>query len=130
MPSYRQGRINEELVREVSDILRGVKDPRVSGSFISITAAKCTPDLKNAKIYYSAIGKGRELTDIKRGLDSAAGYVRSQIAQRLNLRITPEISFIFDDSMEEGAKMFELLKEVEKTLPPEDAENGEDNGNE
>jgi len=120
MPSYRQGRINEQLAKEIADILRSVKDPRVSGAFVSITAVKCTPDLRNAKVYFSAFGNKDDLAEIKKGLNSAGGYIRSQIAQRLNLRITPEITFIADDSMAEGIRMYNLIKEVERTLPPEE----------
>ena len=87
MANYRRGRINDEVQKELASILRDVKDPRVSGAFVSVTAVDVTPDLKFAKIYYSALmGDKKELA---KGLKAASGYIRSQIAQRLNLRITP-----------------------------------------
>ena len=110
MANYRRGRINDEVQRELASILRDVKDPRVSGAFVSVTAVDVTPDLKYAKIYYSAImGDKKELA---KGLKAATGYIRSQIAQRLNLRITPELTFILDDSVAHGAHISKLLNSI------------------
>lgn len=120
MAGYRINRINEEISREMAEILRTVKDPRVSGSFISITRVECTPDLKYAKIWFSAIGKRSDGEEIKKGLSSAAGYIRRELAQRLNLRITPELSFIYDTSLEHGAQITKLLHKVEKELAESD----------
>ena len=110
MANYRRGRINDEVQRELASILRDVKDPRVSGAFVSITAVDVTPDLKFAKIYYSSLmGDKKELA---KGLRAASGYIRSQIAQRLNLRITPELTFILDDSVAHGAHISKLLNSI------------------
>ncbi len=110
MANYRRGRINDEVQKELSSILRDVKDPRVSGAFVSVTAVDVTPDLKFAKIYYSALmGDKKELS---KGLKAASGYIRSQIAQRLNLRITPELTFILDDSVAHGAHISKLLNSI------------------
>ena len=110
MANYRRGRINDEVQRELASILRDVKDPRVSGAFVSVTAVDVTPDLKYAQIYYSAImGDKKELA---KGLKAATGYIRSQIAQRLNLRITPELTFILDDSVAHGAHISKLLNSI------------------
>ena len=110
MAKYRQERINDELQKEVAMILRDVKDPRVSGAFVSVTAVDVTPDLKFAKIYYSSLrGEPKELA---KGLKAATGYIRSQIAQRLNLRITPELTFILDDSVAHGAHISKLLNSI------------------
>ena len=110
MANYRRGRINDEVQRELASILRDVKDPRVSGAFVSVTAVDVTPDLKYAKIYYSALmGDKKELA---KGLKAATGYIRSQIAQRLNLRITPELTFILDDSVAHGAHISKLLNSI------------------
>jgi ribosome-binding factor A len=110
MANYRRGRINDEVQRELASILRDVKDPRVSGAFVSVTAVVVTPDLKYAKIYYSALmGDKKELA---KGLKAATGYIRSQIAQRLNLRITPELTFILDDSVAHGAHISKLLNSI------------------
>lgn len=115
MAGYRRGRINEEMVRELSAIIREVKDPRVSKALISITAADVTADMKYAKIYFSGIGTV-DKDEIKKGLESASGFIRKQIAVRLNLRQTPELKFIPDDSIEYGANINKLLKQVEDDL--------------
>ena len=126
MANYRRGRINDEVQRELASILRDVKDPRVSGAFVSITAVDVTPDLKFAKIYYSSLmGDKKELA---KGLRAASGYIRSQIAQRLNLRITPELTFILDDSVAHGAHISKLLNSI--TFSEDFEENEEENGEE
>ncbi|MDD4773283.1 MAG: 30S ribosome-binding factor RbfA [Eubacteriales bacterium] len=121
MAGYRQGRINEQLTKELAEILRTVKDPRVNNALVSITGAECAADLKTAKIYYSAIGTNVDLDEIKKGLVSAAGYIRRQVAQRLNLRNTPELRFILDESMQKGAHMSELLRAIADKTPESDA---------
>lgn len=113
MAKYRRGRINEEMVKELSSILREIKDPRVSGAFVSVTAADVTPDLKFAKIYFSVMGGDK--ADVKKGLKSASGYIRKRIAETLNLRQTPELSFVEDDSIEYGAHINSLLNKIEFT---------------
>ncbi len=121
MAKYRQDRINDSVAKEISQIIREVKDPRVSSALITITGADVSQDLKYAKIYYSGItGKDPE-TD--KGLASAAGFVRSQLAKRLNLRITPEISFVYDTSLEHGMKIAKILSELD--IPEEDENGGE-----
>ncbi len=124
MAKYRQGRINDEFQKEVAMILRDVKDPRVSGAFISVTAAEVTPDLKFAKVYYSALMGDKK--EIKRGLQSSAGFIRGQIAKKMNLRITPEITFVEDGSIEYGAKISKILEGITITDPDEnDGENND-----
>ena len=111
MAKYRQDRINDSVAKEVSQIVREVKDPRVAAAFITVTGADVSQDLKYAKIYYSGItGKDPE-TD--RGLASAAGFVRSQLAKRLNMRITPEITFVYDSSLEHGMKIAKILNQLD-----------------
>jgi len=116
MAGYRRGRINEEMVRELSSIIREVKDPRVSSALISITAADVTADMKYAKIYFSCISPSDDKAEVKKGLESASGFIRKQIALRLNLRQTPELKFLADDSIEYGANINRLLKQVEDDL--------------
>ena len=115
MAGYRRGRINEEMVRELSSIIREVKDPRVSNALVSITAADVTADTKYAKIYFSCIGNV-DKNEAKKGLESASGFIRKQIALRLDLRQTPELRFFPDDSIEYGANINRLLKQVEDDL--------------
>ena len=118
MANYRIRRINEEVQKEISEILREVKDPRVSRNFISITGAEVTGDLKFAKIFYSVVSPVHELKEISKGLKSANGFIRGQLAKRLNLRQTPELTFVYDNSAENGAYISSLIKKVEQTLPP------------
>lgn len=115
MANYRTGRVNEEINKALCEILRNVKDPRVATAFVSITAVDCTPDLKNAKIFYSVMGERRK-GDTQKGLENATGYIRTQLAKMLNLRITPELRFIQDDSMKHGAYISSLMKQVEDEL--------------
>lgn len=123
MAKHRQGRINDEFQKEVAMILREVKDPRVSGAFVSVTAAEVTPDLKYAKVYYSALMGDKK--EVKRGLASSAGFIRGQIAKRMNLRITPEITFVEDSSIEYGAKISKILEGI--TYSDENPDNTEKN---
>ena len=125
MAKYRQGRINDEFQKEVAMILRDVKDPRVSGAFVSVTGADVTPDLKYAKIYYSHLqGDAKE---VAKGLKSSSGFIRRMLAERLNLRMTPELTFVEDGSIEYGAKISKILEGITITDPDEDEANGEDN---
>ena len=126
MPSYRRGRINEEMTRELASILREIKDPRVADNFVSVTAAAVTPHLKFAKIYFSSMTGDKN--EIRRGLSSASGFIRKRIAESLNLRVTPELTFVADDSIEYGSHINTLLHKIEKTMPetgaaPEETEN-------
>ncbi len=118
MAKYRRGRINEEMQKELTVILRKVKDPRVSDAFISITAADCTADLKFAKIYYSAMGGDKK--EIAKGLKAATGFIRRELASSLNLRMTPELTFVPDDSVAYGAHIAKILNELD--IQPEDDE--------
>ena len=107
MANHRRGRINDEVLREMAVILREVKDPRVKEVFISVTGAEVTPDLKYAKIFYSHLrGDAKE---VAKGLKSSAGFIRHKLAERLNLRITPELTFIVDESIAHGAHIASLL---------------------
>ena len=111
MANYRRGRINDEMQKELAQILREVKDPRVKDAFISITAVEATGDLKFAKVYYSAMMGDKK--EVAKGLKSSAGYIRRQLAMRLNLRMTPELSFFEDHSIEHGAHISKLLGGIE-----------------
>ena len=107
MAKYRRGRINEEMYKETAQILRTVKDPRVSDAFVSVTAVDVTPDLKYAKVYYSAMMGDKK--QVQKGLEAAAGYIRTQLAKNLNLRVTPELSFCEDTSIAYGAKIEKII---------------------
>ena len=125
MPKYRMNRINDSVAQEVSLILRDVKDPRVSDGMITVTGAEVSPNLKYAKIFYSSFtGEDKEL---HRGLRSAAGFIRGQLAHRLNLRVTPELTFVFDPSVSHGAHIAKLLHDIGASDIAE-TEEGEDDG--
>lgn len=111
MANYRRGRINDEMQKELMVILRSVKDPRVSDAFVSVTAVDTTPDLKYAKVYYSCLSGNKK--DVQKGLKQASGYMRSQLARTLNLRMTPELTFIEDASVEHGARIAKILENIE-----------------
>ena len=111
MASYRIDRINDEIQKELSDLLRSVKDPRVSGTLLTVTHVDTTSDLHYAKVYISAMDKTDE-KDFLKGLKSASGYLRRELGQRLDLRYTPELQFFPDDSIAYGAHILDLLNHV------------------
>ena len=113
MAGYRRVRVNDEVARVLNEALRTVKDPRVAGEMITVTQCDVSGDLKYAKVYFSVLGAGNDkIKEIKKGLYSAAGYLRSQIAHTLDMRQTPELSFEYDNAMERGANISELLKKA------------------
>ncbi len=120
MANYRRGRINEAIAKELAVILRTVKDYRLENTVVTVTSVNCAPDLSFAKIYFSYLGSGTP-KDIKQGLTSASGYIRTQLARSLNLRQTPKLVFAYDDSMEHGAHIAGLMQKVEKELEIADA---------
>ncbi len=125
MAQYRKGRINDEMQKEIADILREVKDPRISGQFISVMAVDATADLKYAKVYYSALSGDPKA--IGQGLRSCAGYIRTQLAKRLNLRMTPELTFIEDHSIAHGAHISKLLSSIEYAEESEESQDDHEN---
>ena len=110
MNKFRQMRVNEAARETLAEILRTVKDPRVSSAFVTITNVIISRDMKFAKVYFSSIGG--DIKEIKKGLYCAAGYMRRGLAEKLNLRITPELNFEYDDSAEKGARIESVLKEL------------------
>lgn len=107
----RLGRIDEELKKEISNIISyELKNPKITG-LISVTKTKITPDLKYAKVYVSILNS-KNIKETFANLKKSSGYIRTEIAKRINLRITPELVFVLDDSMEYGAKIDQILKEI------------------
>ncbi len=118
--SIKNTRINMEVQREMSEIIRTeIKDPRVQGAMVTVVSAEVTPDLKLCKAYISVLGSSEAAQEALSGLRSATGYVRRELARRVNLRNTPEITFILDQSIEYGVNMSHLIDEVTKDLKPE-----------
>ena len=120
MAKYRQGKINDAVMQALSESVREIKDPRVSSSMVTITTAEVTPDLKFAKIYFSSIMGDKN--EVKRGLVSATGFLRRSLSQKLNLRITPELTFCEDKSIEHGAHIAKLLNSIEITPEADEGE--------
>ena len=112
MASHRINRINEEIQKELSSLLRTVKDPRVQDTMISITRVETTPDLRYTKVYVSFLQEDRAEGAMK-GLKSAAGYLRRQLGTNLKLRYAPEIVWALDDSITYGARMLKLINSLE-----------------
>ena len=120
--SIKNTRINMEVQRELSEIIRsGIKDPRIH-PMTSGVAVEVTPDLKYCKAYISVLGDEEAAKATVEGLRSASSYVRRELARRVNLRNTPEIKFILDQSIEYGVNMSKLIDEVTKDLHDEDEE--------
>lgn len=114
----RMGRVDEELKKVISNIITyDLKDPNITG-LISITKVKVSGDLKYAKVYVSMLN-AKDNKQVLSALKKSAGFVRTEVAKRVNLRTTPEIIFIFDDSIEYGSKIDTILKEVIKDIKPE-----------
>ena len=112
MANYRQNKINSAVETEMAEILREIKDPRVAGAFVTITAARVSPDLKYCKLYYSTLSGDKK--EVGAGLRSASGFIRSRLAERLNLRITPELTFEADGSIEHGAHIADVLRRIDE----------------
>lgn len=117
-------RINTEVQRELSNIIRNLKDPRVA-PWTSVVAAEVAPDLKTCKAYISVLGDEKAQSDTIEGLRSAVGYIRRELAGSLNMRNTPEIRFILDQSIEYGVKMSRKIDEVTKDMKAADVNDGE-----
>ncbi len=114
----RTERINEEIRKEISDLLlREVKDPRL-GAFITITEASVSPDLRHAKVFVSVLGSDEEWEKVHQGLKAASGFLRHELGSRISLRYTPEITFERDQSIERGSHLLELINEVVPPPPP------------
>lgn len=121
MASNRIATINQEIQKELSSLLRNVKDPRVQDCMISVTRVETTPDLRWAKVYVSFLQEDKA-ADAMKGLKSAAGYLRRGLGQTLNLRYTPQLQWALDDSITYGAKMLKLINSLEVSQDEDTAE--------
>ena len=114
--SIKNTRINEEVLRELSNIIRGeIKDPRIN-PMTSVVAVEVAPDLKTCKAYISVLGDEQSQNDTIAGLKSAEGYIRRTLAKNINLRNTPQVQFILDQSIEYGVNMSKLIDDVTKDI--------------
>ena len=124
--SIKNVRINSEVQRALSELIRmGVKDPRVS-SLTSVTDVEVAPDLKTAKVFVSVLGDEKKQKDTLEGLKSAMPYLRSQLAKSINLRNTPELRFHLDTYIEYGMHMSALINQVKAKDKAEDSEEDND----
>ncbi|MBQ2153963.1 MAG: 30S ribosome-binding factor RbfA [Oscillospiraceae bacterium] len=123
MASNRIGRINEEIQRELSELLRSLKDPRVQKTMISVTRVDTTNDLRYAKVYVSIYDKDLS-KEVLKGLKSSGGYLRHELAERLSLRYTPELVWEEDNSITYGARVLDILSKLD--IPADEPENAED----
>lgn len=129
MAKYRKNKINGAFTEECAQIVREIKDPRVSDVWITIMNSDVSADLKFAKVYYSVLGECDD-KELAKGLKSATPFIRSRLAERLNLRITPEITFVRDEGVKHGAEIAALLKTVEADLVDREETDGEDEDDE
>ena len=120
--SVKNTRINGEVQKVLAEIIRGeIKDPRIH-PFTSVVAVEVSPDLKTCKAWISVLGDEQAITDTLAGLKSASGYIRNKLAKTINLRNTPEITFIMDQSIAYGVNMSKRIDDVMKNMPVRDEE--------
>lgn len=114
MTKYRSGRINEEMKKEISNIIQNdIRDPRLS-AMISVTKVDVTKDLRYAKVYVSIFGKDEEKQESVNALKNSSGFIRREIGHRINLRYTPEIIIELDNSIEHGMHIDEILNSIKE----------------
>ena len=114
MPNYRMDRTGEDIMRELTAILRTVKDPRVTGTMISIVRVDVTRDLSYATVYISSMSGIGAAKEAVKGLKSAAGYMRRELGMALKLRHTPELRFVADDSIEYSSNIAAMINKISK----------------
>ncbi|MGE5588502.1 MAG: 30S ribosome-binding factor RbfA [Clostridia bacterium] len=125
MARLRVERVAEAIRSEVADILaREIKDPRLG--FATVTDVEVSDDLRHVKVFVSVMGDKAQVDETMAALESATGFVRSEIGRRIRLRHTPEIVFRYDTSIKRGARVFELLKEIHSTKETGNGKGGRD----
>ncbi|HOK55618.1 MAG TPA: 30S ribosome-binding factor RbfA [Armatimonadota bacterium] len=111
--STRQEKVGELLKVEISQMLqRELKDPRIG--FVTITDVEVSPDLRHARVFVSIMGEEEERQASMKALKSASGFIRSELGKRLRMRVTPDVEFRIDSSIEQGARIFELLEQIKR----------------
>lgn len=122
----RVSRVNDEILKEVAQIIRGeLKDPRI-GSLTSVVSVDTTPDLKYCKVFISVLGSAEEKENVMVGIKNASGYIRKLVAQRINLRATPEFTFKLDESAEYAIHMNEIFDKINKEREEREAKKNEE----
>lgn len=113
--AFRPERLAEVIKKEVSDLLRQMKDPRIG--FVTVTTVEVSPDLRYAKVFVSVLGNGTEQDASFKALQRAQGFVRSELGKRIRLRHTPEVSFVLDRSIVEGTRLIQIIDGLGKGQP-------------
>ncbi len=112
LPTYRNDRVRAAMRQEISNMLqRDLKDPRLG--FATVTDVRVSGDLQHVQVYVSILGDDAARSQTMQALESARGYIRSEIGRRVQLRLTPEISFAYDDSIERGARILRIISEIQ-----------------
>jgi len=114
MAGHREERINEEIKRALTSVIRSLKDPRLSSGMVSILKADVTKDLKFCKVYVSVLGNEESKQAVYKGLESAKGFIKKEIAMQVKLRAVPEIIFTIDNSIEEGDRILKIMESIKK----------------
>lgn len=122
MAGYRVSRVSEDIRREITAIVRELKDPRVAGKMLTVVRVEVSSDASFAKVFISDFGGIENAKEAVKGLSAATGYIRREVGQRLHLRKTPELKFVADDSVERGFNMFKKLDEAENRSEKDDAD--------
>ena len=117
MPSYRVNRISEDVKKELVDVMRRLKDPRIKQGLISIVKVDVTSDLSSATVYVSSLEGKDSAAEAVEGFRSAAGLIRREITHRLKLRRAPEFRFVADDSIEHSTHIFKMLDDLHESHP-------------
>ena len=119
---YRVSRVSEDIKREITAIIRELKDPRVAGKMLTVVRVEVSSDASFAKVFISDFSGIENAKEAVKGLTAATGYIRREVGQRLHLRKTPELKFVADDSVERGFKLFQKLDEAENRSEKKDAD--------
>ena len=115
MAGHREERINEEIKRALTSVIRELKDPRLSTGMVSVLKADVTKDLKFCKAYISVLGNEDIKAGIQKGLESAKGFIKKEISSRVKLRAVPELIFVIDNSIEEGDRILKIMENIKKS---------------
>ena len=122
MAGYRVSRVSEDIRREITAIVRELKDPRVTGKMLTVVRVEVSSDASYAKVFISDFSGIENAREAVKGLTAATGYIRREVGQRLHLRKTPELKFVADDSVERGFNMFKKLDDAENRSEKTDAD--------
>lgn len=126
MPSKNQGRMAQDMKRELIDIIGHMKDPRINGGILTVTRLDVTPDLDVAKVHISVMGREGGEAEVIKALNRASGHVRTEISRRMHIRKAPRFVFVADDSAAYAAHINALLKQLDDTGPASEESSDQD----